>query len=112
MLPAKAEAIANEAEDEKKGVTEWRRESIKKLLKDKEGKLVPVSAPPPPPRKLIPVNSQQVDKMIEAKRLLDEHYDNVYQRLAILKTRLTLLFFLGLAFLGLWFVVLPPVPLG
>jgi hypothetical protein len=99
LLQAKVEAIANEAEDEKKGVTKWRRESIKKLLKDKEGKLVPVS-------------SRQVDKMIEAKRLLDEHYDNVYQRLAILKTRLKLLFFLGLAFLGLWFVVLPPVPLA
>lgn len=98
LLEAKVEAIANEAEDEKKGVTKWRRESIKKLLRDKEGKL-------------IPVNSRQVDKMIEAKRLLDEHYDNVYQRLAILKTRLTLLFFLGLAFLGLWFVVLPPAPL-
>lgn len=99
LLAAKVEAISNEAEDEKKGVTKWRRESIKKLLRDKEGKLVPVS-------------SRQVDKMIEAKRLLDEHYDNVYQRLAILRTRLTLLFFLGLAFLGLWFVVLPPVPLA
>ena len=98
LLEAKVEAIANEAEDEKKGVTKWRRESIRKLLKDKEGKLVPVT-------------SEQVDKMIEAKRLLDEHYDNVYQRLAILRTRLALLFFLGLAFLGLWFVVQPPVPL-
>ena len=98
LLEAKVEAIANEAEDEKKGVTKWRRESIKKLLKDKEGKL-------------IPVNRRQVDKMIEAKRLLDEHYDNVYQRLAILRTRLTLLFFLGLAFLGIWFVLSPPVPL-
>lgn len=99
LLEAKVEAIANEAEDEKKGVTKWRRESIKKLLKDKEGKL-------------IPVNRRQVDKMIEAKRLLDEHYDNVYQRLAILRTRLTLLFFLGLAFLGIWFVLSPPVPLA
>lgn len=98
LLAAKVEAIANEAEDEKKGVTKWRRESIKKLLRDKEGNLIPVS-------------SRQVDKLIEAKRLLDEHYDNVYQRLAILRTRLTLLFFLGLAFLGLWFVVLPPAPL-
>lgn len=99
LLAAKVEAISNEAEDEKKGVTRWRRESIKKLLRDKEGKLVPVS-------------SRQVDKMIEAKRLLDEHYDNVYQRLAILRTRLTLLFFLGLTFLVLWFVVQPPVPLA
>lgn len=98
LLAAKVEAIANEAEDEKKGVTKWRRESIRKLLKDKEGKLIPVSR-------------QQVVRMIEAKRLLDEHYDNVYQRLAILRTRLTVLCCLGLAFLILWFVVTPPVPL-
>lgn len=98
LLAAKVEAIANEAEDAKKGVTRWRRESIRKLLKDKEGQLIPVS-------------SQQVHRMIEAKRLLDEHYDNVYQRLAILRTRLTVLCCLGLAFLILWFAVTPPVPL-
>ena len=190
MLQAKVEAIANEAEDEKKGITKWRRESIKKLLKDeegkpilvkdneegklilvnnmdgelipfnnKDGKLILVNDKDGKPilvndkdskltlvndkdgkllsvndkdgkliqvnakdgklilvnakegSKLIPANCQHVYRMIEAKRLLDEHYDNVYQKLAILKTRLTVLCYLGLAFLILWFVVTPPVPL-
>ena len=191
LLQAKVEAIANEAEDEKKGVAKWRRESIKKLLKDKEGQLILVKDKEEEGKlilvnnmdgelipfnnkdgklilvndkdgkpilvndkdskltlvndkdgKLIPVhdkdgkliqvnakdgklilvnakeeskliqaNCQHVYRMIEAKRLLDEHYDNVYQKLAILKTRLTVLCYLGLAFLILWFVVTPPVPL-
>lgn len=98
LLDAKAEAIANEAEGEKKGVTKWRRESIKRLLKDEEGKLIPAGI-------------KQAHRMIEAKRLLDEHYDNVYQKLAILRTRLNVLGGLGLAFLILWFVVTPPVPM-
>ncbi len=98
LLEAKVKAIANEAEDERKGVTKWRRDSIKALLKDKQGEIIPVS-------------DKQVHNMIEAKRLLDEHYDNVYQRLAILRTRLTLLFFISFGFLVIWFVLSPPVPL-
>ena len=44
LLEAKVEAIATEAEDEKKGLTKWRRESIRKLLRNEDGKIIPVNS--------------------------------------------------------------------
>ena len=96
LLIAQATSIRNTASDEGKGLPEWRRTTIKDLLNDKEGKLKD------------PVN---VDEVVEAKRILDEHNDNLYRRLAILKSRLLLLTIAGIAFLVVWlFFLQPPVP--
>jgi hypothetical protein len=96
LLTAQATIIANTAVDVRKGLPEWRRNTIDDLLNDKGGKLRD------------PVN---VDALVEAKHILDEHNDNVYRRLAILKSRLLLLTIAGFAFLVVWlFFLQPPVP--
>lgn len=95
-LDMRALAIVTEASDPTKAVTRWRIESIKGLLKDERGKLIS------------PVN---VTRLVEAKRLLDEHQDNIYQRLSILKSRLNLLSAIGLLLLIIWWGIAPQVPL-
>lgn len=96
LLTAQAIFITNYAKDKNKGLPEWRRNTINNLLNDKEGKLKD------------PIN---VDELVEAKRILDEFNDNVYRRLAILKSRLLLLTIAGFAFLFVWlFFYQPPVP--
>jgi hypothetical protein len=96
LLKNQAIVIANIAADDKKGLPRWRRESINSLLKDDQNEV----------KKKI-----KVLELIEAKRILDEHSDNVYRRLAILKSRLFLLSISGLIFLIVWlFILRPPVP--
>ena len=88
--------IANTAADDRKGLPPSRRDSIYGYLKGDDGKL----------KASIPV-----EDVVEAKRILDEHNDNVYRRLSILKSRLLLLTMAGLAFLVIWlFFLQPPVP--
>lgn len=94
-LEIRAKAIANEAADDGKGLSKWRQKSIKGLLEDKCGDLI------------VPV---KVDQLVEAKRILDEHQDNVYQRLSILATRLRWLLLIGVVFLAVWLFLSPPVP--
>jgi hypothetical protein len=94
-LEIRAKAIANEAADDGKGLSKWRQKSIQGLLEDKCGDLV------------VPVKA---DLLVEAKRILDEHQDNVYQRLSILKSRLQWLFWIGMVFLAVWLILSPPVP--
>ncbi|MEI2689853.1 MAG: hypothetical protein V9H69_09095 [Anaerolineae bacterium] len=96
LLTAQATIIANTAVDVRKGLPEWRRNTIDDLLNDKGGKLKD------------PVN---VDALVEAKHILDEHNDNVYRRLSLLKARLLLLTIAAFAFLVIWlFFLQPPVP--
>jgi hypothetical protein len=96
LLNNHAVVIANIAADDKKGLPRWRRESINTLLKDDQNEV----------KKKI-----KVLELVEAKRILDEHSDNVYRRLAILKSRLFLLSISGLIFLIVWlFILRPPVP--
>ena len=85
-----------EAADVTKGLPAWRKASIESLLLADAGKLD------------TPVN---ISHLVDAKRILDDHQDNVYQRLSILKSRLALLSVLGVVFLILWLTVAPPVPL-
>jgi hypothetical protein len=96
LLKNQAEVIANNAADDKKGLPRWRRDSINTLLKNKKNKVK---------------DGIKVIELVEAKRILDEHNDNVYRRLAILKSRLLLLSISGLIFLIVWlFILKPPVP--
>lgn len=95
-LKNQANFIANTATDERKGLPSSRRDSINDLLRGSDGKIK---------------NSVPVGDVVEAKRILDEHNDNVYRRLAILKSRLLLLTVAGLVFLVVWlFFLQPPVP--
>jgi hypothetical protein len=96
LLKNQAIIIADTAADDTKGLSAWRRKSIAALLKDNKDTL----------KTEIPVGA-----LVEAKRILDEHNDNVYRRLSILKSRLLLLTVAGVAFLAIWlFILKPPVP--
>lgn len=96
LLKNQATIIVNYATDDKKGLPKWRQDCIKTFLTDDKGE-VP--------------GSVAVENVVEAKFLLDEFNDNVYRRLSILKSRLLLLAFVGLAFLAVWLLILkPPVP--
>lgn len=96
LLKNQAIIIANTAADDTKGLSAWRRKSIAALLKDAKDTL----------KTEIPVG-----ELVEAKHILDEHNDNVYRRLSILKSRLLLLTLAGFAFLAIWlFILKPPVP--
>lgn len=92
-LLARARSILNEASDDKKGVTAWRKAVIKQLLADKEGKL--------------DENLKEADKVAHAAKILDEHHDNVYQKLTILRARLAVLALLTAVALVVWVLVLP-----
>lgn len=96
LLKNQATIIKNYAADDKKGLSQWRRDSIKTLLTDDSGKVPELVA---------------VKNVVEAKFLLDEFNDNVYRRLSILKSRLFLLTIAGFALLVTWLCFLqPPVP--
>jgi ADP-ribose pyrophosphatase YjhB (NUDIX family) len=90
-----AKAILAEASDEDKELTKWRKRSILELLTDSPGKLKD------------PLKKGDV---IRAKRVLDEHQDNTYQKLAILRTRLRLLTTISVVALIVWLMVPPLAP--
>jgi len=99
QLAGQASIILTEASDENKGVSKWRQNSIRDILAPSKTK--------GDQRNPIPVD---VAKVMEAKRLLDENGDNVYQRISILKTRLTLLSVIGVVWLAAWFSISLPIP--
>ncbi len=89
-----ARVIQAEATDDEKAVSKWRRKAIEDLLVDKSsGKLK---------------NPVKVTDVIRAKRILDEHQDNVYHKLAILKSRLSLLSIISVGALVVW-LIWPPL---
>jgi len=92
-LKNEARVILAEASDDEKGLTKWRRSSIVDLLADPNGKLKEQLRP---------------KDVVRAKRTLDEHQDNVYHKLAILKARLRLLTVISLIAVGVW-IARPPV---
>jgi len=92
-LKSEARLILAEASDLDKGLTTWRRKGIAELLADPTGKL----KDPLMPR-----------DVVRAKRTLDEHQDNVYHKLAILKSRLRLLTCIALIAIGVW-IARPPL---
>jgi hypothetical protein len=92
-LKGEARSIHNEASDQEKGLPKWRGKSIQELLSDPAGKLKEQ------------LNARDVAR---AKRLLDEHQDNVYHKLVILQSRLRLLTVISWIAIGVW-VVWPPL---
>lgn len=95
QLKIEARSILIEANDERKKLSKWRKTIIQQLLGNDDGKL-----------------KDQIDlpDVVRAKRILDEHADNVYQKLYILKTRLQLLSIVsGLALLA-WLIWPPFLP--
>lgn len=92
-LKMEARFILNEASDQEKGLTKWRGKSIQELLADPAGKLKEQLNP---------------SDVARAKRILDEHQDNVYHKLIILKSRLRLLTVISWIAIGAW-VAWPPL---
>jgi 8-oxo-dGTP pyrophosphatase MutT (NUDIX family) len=94
-LPIEARPILAEASEEEKGLSKWRRTSIQEALCENGGKL-----------------KQKLDAqdVVRAKRILDEHQDNVYQKVEILKSRLRLLCVASLAAVAAWLIEPPFLP--
>lgn len=91
-----AAAVLREIIDDRKGVNKWRKETIQAMLQNNQGEMNQ------------PLN---VEAVIEARRILDEHYDNDYAKLAILRDRLNLFNTVSLALIVGWLAVAPLLPL-
>jgi hypothetical protein len=87
--------VLAEAEDERKGVTPWRRKGIRQLLADSEGKL------------LQPLDCE---KVVQAVELLDQHHDNTYDKQAIVYRRLKVLSAVSVVPLVAWIALAPRLP--
>lgn len=83
ILRSRAAAVLRESDQKLKG---WRKQAIQDLL-TKEGKPDPMAA---------------AGSIAEAARMLDEHHDNVYDRLGLLRTQLLGLSLAAAAVVGLW----------
>ncbi|MCL6259906.1 hypothetical protein M3O96_12450 [Aquiflexum sp. TKW24L] len=113
LLISKEKSYLIEAKDEKKGLSKWRRDSIIELLDFKEEK-EPNESEPSEINKEIDESKKKlirVYRVIEAKRLLDEHFDNVYQKQSIIKNRLKWLSGIGFLAIVLWLILYLPVPI-
>jgi hypothetical protein len=92
-LENEAKLILAEISDESKEIRKWRQKSIVDLLADCDGKLKA---------------GFTAKELVRAKRTLDEHHDNVYHKLMILKSRLRLLTLIGLLAIAIW-IIRPPL---
>lgn len=113
LLISKEKSYLIEAKDEKKGLSKWRRDSIIELLDFKE-EIEPSDGESGEINKEIEESKKKlirVYRIIEAKRLLDEHYDNVYQKQSIIKNRLIWLSGIGFLAIVLWMILYLPVPI-
>ena len=95
QLRIEARPILAEANDEGKGLSKWRKTSIQQLLGDNGGKRN---------------KSLKPQDVARAKRVLDEHHDNVYQKLKILRSRLLLLTIASFVALVAWLFNPPFLP--
>lgn len=93
-LASRAHQILRESSDKEKAVSAWRRDAIRELLASADGKLKE-------PLKL------NAEKVAQAAQILDVHYDNVYQKLSIVRGRLVFLAVMTFLALISWLVVLP-----
>jgi 8-oxo-dGTP pyrophosphatase MutT (NUDIX family) len=95
-LEIAARLIQTEATDDEKGVLKWRRKAFEDLLVEKgSGNLKK------------PV---KVTDVVRAKRILDDHQDNVYHKLAILRSRLRPLSIISGVTLAVWLILVPLSP--
>lgn len=92
-LVFRARAILREACDEGKAISVWRKIAIVDLLADKEGRLNANVTPA---------------QVAQAAQLLDEHMDNMHQKLTITRTSLITLSAIGTIILAFWIILSPP----
>jgi phage pi2 protein 07 len=113
LLYAKEKSYLIEAKDEKKGLSKWRKDSIIELLEPKQDKpkIEAESGGTSVVVQYHKTNLEHVYRIVEAKKLLDEHFDNVYQKQSIIKNRLFWLSVFGLIAIVLWFLLLLPIPI-
>ena len=97
QLSVEAAAILAEASDDEKDLSKWRRTSVRALLGDDGGKLKQSLGP---------------ERVVHAKRIIDEHQDNVYQKMNIVTNRLNLLSVVSLVALIAWLTYPPFAPYG
>ena len=95
QLLMEAKPLLAEANDEGKELSKWRKTSIQELLCGEDGEL-----------KTSPVATD----VVRAKRIIDEHHDNVYQKIAILRNRLLLLTIASFVTLVTWLISPPFSP--
>jgi hypothetical protein len=113
VLYSKEKSYLIEAKDEKKGLSKWRKDSIIELLDVKEEKEPSEGGSPGITKETNEGNNTliRVYRIIEAKKLLDEHFDNVYQKQSIIKNRLLWLSGIGFLAIVLWMILNLPVPI-
>jgi ADP-ribose pyrophosphatase YjhB (NUDIX family) len=91
-LASEATLILIEAADDGKRVSTWRSKSIRALLADDDGKL----------------NSKHhLYSVVRARRTLDEHYDNVYHKLKLLRSGLIVFSLASALAVAAWIIFLP-----
>jgi hypothetical protein len=94
-LKFEATLVLEEAKDQRKGVTPWRKEGILHLLADDQGN------PKPNP---------DAEMVVEAAELLHEHHSNTYRKQAIVRRRLWLLCGFSVVALIAWIALAPRLP--
>ncbi len=112
LLLAKEKTIIKEANDEIKKLSTWRKNTINDLLPEKTiNDLLPEKKEESLNEFKLIITQERVNRIVEAKKILDEHFDNIYQKQTIIKSRLNILFYLGGLLIIFWFIANPPVPL-
>lgn len=94
-LENEARQILAEVSDKSQDMSGWRQQTIVELLADGQGKLK---------------SGVTANEVMRAKRTLDEHHDNVYHKLLILKSRLRLLTLVALIAIAVWMAHPPLSP--
>ena len=95
QLATEAKPLLAEANDESKDLSGWRKASIRDLVCGEDGKLKsPLAA----------------YNMVRARWIIDEHHDNTYYKIEILRNRLRLLAIASFIVLAIW-LISPPISL-
>jgi hypothetical protein len=89
LLTSRAQTILQEANEKLKG---WRKESIQNLLAGEDGKLQ---------------EKLSADNVVRAAQILDDHFDNMYQKLEIQQQRLFYLVLATVVIFSLWLIIAP-----
>jgi hypothetical protein len=94
QLAIEAGSILAEAMDDDKRLSKWRKVRVRELLSDQTGKLK---------------RDLRKSEVVRAKRILDEHHDNIYHKAEILRRRLRILTLMCGIAVVVW-LLLSPVP--
>lgn len=89
LLTSRAQTILQEATEKLKG---WRKESVQNILSGEDGKLQ---------------EKLSADHVVRAAQILDDHFDNMYQKLEIQQQRLFYLVLATVVVFSLWLIIAP-----